>query len=100
MNNILSFLFDLRASTMRVLGITLLVSAYLLSVADGGKIMFWMPIGSASMKITYLPLAEELVKRGHEVTIIHPHPMKEKVKGITEIISTLDFNPMMAAESK
>ena len=85
---------------MRALGIRLLVSTFLFSVANGGKIMFWMPIGSESVKITYLPVAEELVKRGHEVTIVHPHPMKEKVKGITEIISSLEFKQMMVEGSK
>jgi hypothetical protein len=31
-------------------------------VSHAGKIMIWMPIGSKSMKITYIPLAEELGK--------------------------------------
>ena len=49
--------------------------------------MFWMPVGSKSMKITYMPMLEELAKRGHEITLVHPFKMKEQVEGITEIIS-------------
>ena len=67
----------------------LLVLATMLIVScEGGKILFWMPVGSKSMKITYMPMLEELAKRGHEITLVHPFKMKESVEGITEIISS------------
>ena len=66
----------------------LLLSSMLIASCEGGKILFWMPVGSKSMKITYMPMLEELAKRGHEITLVHPFKLKETVKGITEIISS------------
>ncbi len=43
-----------------------------------GRILFYMPLVSKSMKITFMPLAEELARRGHEVVIIMPHDGKSK----------------------
>ncbi len=41
-----------------------------------GRILFYMPLTTRSMKLTYLPLAEALVARGHEVTVVMPHEAK------------------------
>ena len=69
---------------------TLLLIAFSMLVAygEGGKILFWSPFGSKSTKICYMPMLEELVKRGHEITVVHPHKSKQSAKGITEILSS------------
>ncbi len=46
--------------------------------AKTGRILFYMPLTSRSMKITFLPLAEALAERGHEVVVLMPHPSKER----------------------
>ena len=76
--------------------IFILTLATLLASCEAGKIMFWMPVGSKSMKITYMPMLEELAKRGHEITVVHPFKMKEPVKGITEIISVDKVDKFLA----
>ncbi len=43
-----------------------------------GRILFYMPLTSRSMKITFMPLAESLADRGHEVVVIMPHQAKAK----------------------
>ncbi len=67
----------------------------LAALADAGRILIWMPVGSKSMKITYLPLAEELVRRGHEVVIVHPFKSEKPLKGITEIVSTTEIKKLL-----
>ena len=37
-----------------------------------GKIMFFAPLVSRSMIMTFMPLAETLAKRGHKVTVVIP----------------------------
>ena len=64
------------------------VSLMLIVSSEGGKVLFWSPFGTKSTKITYMPMLEELVNRGHEITVVHPSKMKQPVKGITEILST------------
>merc|ERR1712038_1329086 len=39
---------------------------------NAGKILFWSPFASKSMKICFTPLFDELAKRGHEVTAVIP----------------------------
>ena len=65
----------------------LAIATMLIASCEGGKILFWMPVGSKSMRITYMPMLEELAKRGHEITLVHPFKT-ESVEGITEIISS------------
>ena len=66
----------------------LLVTSMLLATGEGGKILFWSPFGSKSTKICYMPMLEELAKRGHEITVVHPHKSKQDTKGITSILSS------------
>ncbi len=47
-------------------------------VPKTGRILFYMPLVSKSMKITFMPLAEELASRGHEVVVVMPHEAKSK----------------------
>jgi len=68
-------------------------------------VLFYMPYTSKSVKITYMPLAEELAKRGHQVkklilessklfkqfmfdqvTVITPFKSPKEVKNLREII--------------
>ena len=55
---------------------------------QGGKVLFWSPFGSKSTKICYMPMLEELARRGHEITIVHPNKAKQSTKGISEILSS------------
>ena len=41
-----------------------------------GKVLFYMPFISESVKITFTPVARELAARGHSVTIVTPFPDK------------------------
>ena len=54
------------------------------SIILGGRILLWCPGGTRSIKITYMPMVEELVKRGHEITIVTPYP-GSNFENITEI---------------
>ena len=96
-----SFTFNLLTNTLRwqaqkvymmwlnnLAPFILALSSLLMATCEGGKIMFWMPVGSKSMKITYMPMLEELAKRGHEITVVHPHKSKQSAKGIIEILSS------------
>ena len=67
----------------QILLLILINSSHLVSC---GNILFWMPLCSKSMKITFMPLAEELVNRGHEVSVVMPYPTKKPNPKITEII--------------
>ncbi len=73
---------------MRAGPLLLLVSLGLLGLADAGKVFIWLPLISKSIQITYTPVVEELAKRGHEVTVVHPFKNLGKIKGVTEIQST------------
>ncbi len=39
----------------------------IVAFANSSKIMFWMPFTFKSAMVAYMPLVEELAKRGHEV---------------------------------
>ncbi len=58
-----------------------------------GRFLFYMPLISKSMKITFMPLAEELASRGHQVVVVMPYEAKarEGVEVIT-IHSPYDGN--------
>ena len=43
-----------------------------------GRILFYMPMTTKSVKITFTPLAEALAERGHEIVVIMPHQQKAK----------------------
>ncbi len=46
--------------------------------SETGRILFYMPLISKSMKITFMPLAEKLAQRGHEVVVVMPLEAKTK----------------------
>ena len=58
---------------------SIIVSLTILSsigLCNGGKVLFYMPFISESVKITFMPVAKELAARGHAVTIVTPFPDK------------------------
>ena len=60
-------------------------------MVQSGKILFWCPVGSKSMRITFMPVIENLASNGHEITLVTPFVGKEKVKGVTEIQAVSNF---------
>lgn len=52
-----------------------------------GKIMFYFPIASKSIKMTFLPLAEALIDRGHFVSLIMPYEYDTKGRSNAEVIT-------------
>ena len=68
---------------------------------DAGSIFFYMPFVSRSMKITFMPLAEKMAERGHEVVLMLPFPSKHKHPGIREIVvDNSAFEEMIAMISR
>ena len=59
---------------MKILTLLVLSSV---GFADCGKVLFYMPFISESVKITFMPVAKELASRGHSVTIVTPYPDKK-----------------------
>ena len=51
-----------------------------------GSILLYMPFVSKSMKITFMPIAEEMATRGHEVVVVMPYQTKKPNPKIKEII--------------
>ena len=39
-----------------------------------GRYLFYMPYSTKSMKITFMPVVEELGRHGHEVTVVMAYP--------------------------
>ena len=72
-----------------------------IGLGNAGSVLFYMPFVSKSMKITFMPIAEALVDRGHEVVIIMPHPTKKPNPKIKEIIvDASKFEEMTAKVSR
>ena len=64
-------------------------------VASGGSILFYMPFVSKSVKITFMPVAEEMASRGHEVAVLMQHGTKNPNPNVKEIIiDGNEFNEM------
>ena len=61
---------------MRVLILFLMTLGWMVNTSNCGKILFYMPFISESVKITFMPVAVELASRGHSVTIVTPYPDK------------------------
>ena len=55
-----------------------------------------MPIVTKSVRITFMPVASEMAKRGHEVVVVTQHPDKKPNPNLTEIIiDGSEFNELM-----
>jgi hypothetical protein len=56
-----------------------------------GKIMFYLPLMSKSVKMCVMPLAEELGRRGHHVTLVLNFASATPAPNVTEIVVESDF---------
>ena len=54
-------------------------------LVSGGNVFFYMPVVSKSIRITFMPVATEMARRGHEVVVLTQHPDKNPNPNITEI---------------
>ena len=63
------------------------------NLVSSGSVLFFMPMVSKSIRITFMPVASEMARRGHEVVVITQHPDKNPNPNITEItIEAKEFN--------
>lgn len=62
-----------------------------ISLAFAGKVLIYAPVGSKSLKITYMPIVEELAKRGHAITIVTGYKSKHKIENVQELIVNSRF---------
>lgn len=69
------------------------VYALLYDAAEAAKILSVTFFSSKSHKLTYMPLLEELGKRGHNITILTPIRPKKQMENIKEIL-TLDWEEL------
>ncbi|ODN00424.1 UDP-glucuronosyltransferase 2B23 [Orchesella cincta] len=74
-----------------ILTVLLLSTSLLLDKANGDKILAVTFFSSKSHKLTYMPLFEELGKRGHEITYLNPIKSIKTIKNVKEIL-TLDWD--------
>ena len=54
-------------------------------VVSGGSVFFYMPVVTKSIRLTFMPVAIEMARKGHEVVILTQHPDKNPIPNITEI---------------
>ena len=55
-----------------------------------------MPIVTKSIRITFMPVASEMARLGHEVVVVTQHPDKKPNPNLTEIIiDGSEFNELM-----
>ena len=45
---------------------------FLFASTNGGKVLFYIPLATKSVKITFTPVLEALAERGHDVTAVMP----------------------------
>ena len=79
---------DFQASvTLRTIWLVLLSFNLLQQpiVVTGGSVLFYMPVVSRSIRITFMPVATEMARRGHEVFVVTQHPDKNPNPNMTEI---------------
>ncbi|GAB6022488.1 hypothetical protein CHUAL_006595 [Chamberlinius hualienensis] len=51
------------------------------------NVLFMLPFGSKSHKNVFDPVAEELAKRGHKVSLFSPIETKDKTPGVTNVLA-------------
>ena len=64
-------------STICLAGLSIVLLANQSNFASCGSILFYMPIVTKSIRITFMPVATEMAKRGHEVVVVTQHPDKK-----------------------
>lgn len=76
-----------------------------LAVANAGKILFFMPLMPKSTTMTFMPIAEEMARRGHQVTVVNAFGTKTQLPTLTQIkldfnaVDVLDFSSQMLADN-
>ena len=58
---------------------------WLFSPCFSERILFLTPVGSKSHKFAFMPIAEELASRGHQVTVVSPYKASKSITNIREI---------------
>eukprot|EP00088_Acartia_fossae_P000321 TRINITY_DN10124_c0_g1_i3.p1 TRINITY_DN10124_c0_g1~~TRINITY_DN10124_c0_g1_i3.p1 ORF type:complete len:524 (-),score=91.72 TRINITY_DN10124_c0_g1_i3:413-1984(-) len=79
---------------MRLLNLCLVLVVFALQGVDyayAGNYLFYLPFASKSIKLGFMPMAKELAKRGHKVTIISPFKEKKAIVNIEEINNESGF---------
>ena len=69
-----------------------LLLSLLVSGADAGRFLVWLPLSSRSVKIGVMTVGEELARRGHQVTVVSSHPYKTVPPGVTDIVIDSEFD--------
>lgn len=81
-------LFQVR-SKMKLILIALLCSVH---DAYGANILGVFPFPTFSHTNAYIPILKELARKGHNVTMVSPYPLKEPIPNYNDIVleNTLD----------
>nr|XP_024216284.1 UDP-glucuronosyltransferase 2A1-like [Halyomorpha halys] len=71
----------------------------ILNFCHGFNILVMMPFPLYSHTKSYLPLFIELAKRGHNVTMVSPYPLKDPVPNFNEVVIEDSMKKMMNDEN-
>ena len=71
---------------MRLLVLVTLLQLMTIGPGEGGSLLLYMPFSSRSVKMTYMPMAEMMADRGHEVVVVMPIATKKRHPRVREII--------------
>ena len=85
-------LFQIECYKMRRVIMLSLLLSLLVSGADAGRFLVWLPLSSRSVKIGVMTVGEELARRGHQVTVVSSHPYKTVPPGVTDIVIDSEFD--------
>ena len=64
----------------------LILLTTIIKLASCGSVLFFIPFMSKSVKITFMPLAEKMASKGHEVVVVMPYATKKPNPKVKEII--------------
>ena len=87
-------------STMRSWIAYCILLLFALNSSMGGKYLVYIPFSSKSIKLSLMPMAKELSKRGHNVTIVSPYLEKKPIPGIIEITNVFPNENLFTSVSE
>ena len=90
-----------KTKILNICQLIVLLLGTVVKLASCGSVLFYIPFCSKSVKITFMPLAEEMASKGHEVVVVMPYATKKpnpKVKEI--IIDSKEWDGMQAKMSE
>ena len=64
----------------------LILLATIIKLASCGSVLFFIPFMSKSVQITFMPMANEMAAKGHEVVVVMPYATKKPNPKVKEII--------------